>query len=132
MINLLTTKVFQRPRLLFLIDGIGAILTALLLSFLVAPLESVFGLPYLTAYKLATVAIFMALYSMIVYKFFGKRWKGWMLIIAAANTLYCLATLAVVIVNWESITVLGVIYFVLEAAIIVRLVILEFRTAAFW
>ena len=132
MYDLLTTTVFQRPRLLFLIDGLGAMLTAAILTFVVAPLESVFGMPYLVVYKLSTVAIFMALYSMINYKFFGKKWRGWMIAIAVANAIYCLITISTMIIHWQSITFMGIIYFTVEAAIIARLLVLEFRTARSW
>lgn len=130
MINRFIEKISRYPRQLFLVDCLGAILTASLLAFVVAPFESVFGLPHLIAYKLATVAIFLALYSAINYKFFGKKWSRWLRIIAIANTLYCLATMVVVVMNWQVITLLGIVYFIGEAAIVARLVMLEWKVAA--
>ena len=129
MLNRFFEKLSRYPRRLFLVDCLGAILTASLLTFVVAPLQSVFGLPYLTVYKLATVAIFLALYSAINYKFFGKKWSRWLRVIAIVNALYCLVTMIVIVVNWQVITLLGIIYFAGEAAIVARLVLLEWKVA---
>lgn len=52
---------------LFLIDGIGALITALLLSQVLARYESVFGMPASLLYVLAGVAACFAVYSLTCY-----------------------------------------------------------------
>ena len=130
MMNRLAHKMAEQPRHLFLIDGLGAIVTASLLAFVVAPLEAVFGMPSMVAYKLATIAIIFAIYSMINYNFSGKGWRKWLRIIASANACYCIATLVLLLIHWQVITLVGILYFLGEALIVAALVVLEYRTAA--
>ncbi len=47
----------------FLIDGIGAMLTAVLLSQVMAKYESLFGMPLKILYLLAAIALLYSLYS---------------------------------------------------------------------
>jgi hypothetical protein len=75
---------------IFLIDGMGAVLTALLLSQLLARLVPVFGMPSAILYPLAAIAACFAIYSLLCHLLVKKNWKPFLRGIAVANTLYCL------------------------------------------
>ena len=51
------------PKVLFLVDGLGALLSAFLLGFVLVRLERVFGIPPDALYLLATVPCLFALYD---------------------------------------------------------------------
>lgn len=116
------------PRRLFLIDGIGALLTASLLAFLLAPLERYFGMPVRMLYPLAAVAVVFALYSLLCYARFPARWQLYLRGIALANLSYCVLTVVLVVYFWERLTVLGGLYFVGEIGIVIGLVVVELST----
>jgi cation transport ATPase len=124
-------RLLNRPsRQFFLIDGLGAVLTALLLSHVLARMESVFGMPKDILYLLAAVAGVFAVYSLLCYAFVRDRWRSFLRGIAVANTLYCTITLGLVISRWTSLTGLGITYFLVEIAIVMSLVTMEFKKAA--
>jgi hypothetical protein len=114
---------------LFLADGLGAILTATLLSQVLARWPSLFGVPASVLYVLAGIAACFALYSLSCYFMLRERHGFYLRIIATANTLYCLATLGLM-VSLPGISWLGIAYFIGEIIVILLLVNVEFRTAA--
>ncbi len=116
-------------RELFLVDGVGAIVTALLLSLLLARYESVFGMPVPVLYALAEVATGLAVYALLCYKLLRNIWRPYLKGIAAMNTLYCFATALLVIKHYASLTWLGMAYFIVEIGIILTLVKLELKMA---
>jgi hypothetical protein len=113
------------PRRLFLIDGLGALLTASLLAFLLAPLERYFGMPVWVLYPLAAVAGVFALYSLLCYARFPANWQPYLRGIAVANLSYCVLTAVLVVYFWGQLTVLGVLYFVGEMGVVIGLVAVE-------
>ena len=113
-----------------LIDGIGALVTALLLSLVLAQFEAVFGMPKQTLSILAAIACCFAIYSWFGYFFVDLNWRPYLKGIALANILYCLTTLVLVIYLYQSLTWLGVAYFLGEMGIILTLVYVEFQTIA--
>jgi O-antigen/teichoic acid export membrane protein len=115
------------PRKVFLLDGIGALATALLLLALVAPLEGFFKMPATMVYKLSILAVAFASYSLCCWYVNPKQWKRYLAIIALANLLYCLLTLALVLYHWHTISVWGIAYFLGEVMVIVLLVAIETR-----
>ncbi len=94
-------------RRLFLIDGIGAIVTALLLSQVLARYESVFGMPAQLLYILAGIAACFALYSLTCFWRVQDGGAPFLKAIAIANTLYCVATLGIVSYHFDTLTWLG-------------------------
>ena len=57
-------KFISHPKKLFLIDGLGAILSAFLLGYVLVKLERVFGIPSKTLYFLATLPMFFVIYDL--------------------------------------------------------------------
>jgi ABC-type Fe3+-siderophore transport system permease subunit len=116
----------EQPRRIFLLDGIGALLTALLLTFLLARFQEAFGMPVSVLRILATIAFAFAIYSFICY-FAAEKWRPFLKFIAIANVTYCLVTSILLITNYKQLTVLGLVYFLAEILIILTLAIYEWR-----
>lgn len=123
MLKTLTTK----PKTIFLIDGLGAMLTAILLAFVLTNFEVYFGMPVNVLHCLAAVACVFMLYSLACYALLKSRWRSFLRIIMVANLLYCGLTIALVWYYYSRLTPLGIIYFLLECLVIISLVWLENR-----
>lgn len=115
----------SRPRHVFLLDGFGALLSALLLVFLIAPFDAVFGMPPEIAYNLSFPAFGFAVYSLGCYLLNFELWKPFMRLIALANALYCCITFALVIALYRSLSKLGVAYFLGEIVIVFAVIGIE-------
>lgn len=112
---------------IFLIDGAGALISAGLMKYLIAPFQEWFGMPSSVAHALAVIAILFSIYSIACYFFRVKRWAVLLKIIASLNMLYCLLVFASVVYFFSSVTTLGVVYFLGEIVIIMLLALWEFR-----
>lgn len=106
------------PRRLFLIDSLGALLSALLLGLVLASFESFFGMPARVLYLLTTMAMAFFTYSLLCYWYAKKRWRLFLKWIAIVNLLYGCLTLGLVIAQWDNLSVWGLTYFVLEIAVV--------------
>ncbi len=116
-----------QPRTLFLIDGLGAMLTASLLVGLLGNFEGFFGVPRQQLYVLAAIAGIFALYSLTCYVVSPANWKLFLKMIAFANLAYCVFTLVIVFFFSENATAWGMAYFVGEAMVVGGLVFWELR-----
>lgn len=114
---------------LFLVDSLGALCTALLLSLLLAQMHSTFGMPPNVLYVLSFLAGIFALYSFICYRTTPGNWKFYLKIIAIANLLYCCLTIGLMYYFYEQLTAFGLGYFILEIGIVVILAGIELKTA---
>ena len=117
-----------KPRNLFLLDGIGAIVSATFLGVILVRLEQYIGMPNDTLYLLAILALGLSLYSLSCYLFFPSKWKPFLKFIAAANSMYCLFTLCLIGYHFQSLSLLGLSYFLLEICVIILLVRIEWKT----
>ena len=122
-------QILDNPSKIFLIDGIGATLSAFLLGVVLVNFESAFGMPKQILYYLAIGACILAVCSYSCFFFNTQKWNTYLKIIASANLLYCSTTLILVILFFGELTVLGKLYFVSEIGIILFLVKLEFEVA---
>ena len=114
----------------FLIDGVGALITGLSLSLLLTTFESFFGMPKQTLWVLGAIAFVFAVYSLLCH-FLKAELKPFLYVIMTANVLYCLTTSVLVVLNFESLTVFGIAYFVGEIIIVPGLVRAEYGVAKF-
>ena len=117
------------PGRLFLLDVLGACVTAMLLAGILIPFQEFFGLPLSALEVLLLFAVVFAFYSLSCFFFLKKNWQIFLRIIATANGLYCCLTAFFVIFYFERLTVLGLCYFLVEMMIILSLVFLEMKTA---
>lgn len=116
-------------RKIFLLDGIGAIVSAFCLGVVLVYFNAQFGMPKSILYWLAGIAVFFSVYSFFCYFKIEKNWKFYLKIIAILNLLYCLVTAYFVCKFYPNLTSLGVLYFVGEIIVIVSLVSKEFQIA---
>jgi len=79
----------ENPARLFLIDGIGALLSAFLLAVVLSGLESVFGIPSSTLYLLASFPVFFAIFDLYSYVKKSPNLQRFLRGIAVLNLLYC-------------------------------------------
>ncbi|GLR18274.1 hypothetical protein [Portibacter lacus] len=116
-------------RQFFLVDGIGAIISASFLGLILSQFESLIGMPRKVLIELAIPACFFAVYSLICYFSNLKNWQPYLKAIAIANILYCILTLTLMIIYSRSLTYLGYLYFIVEIIIVVGLARLEWKKA---
>ena len=117
------------PRKLFLIDGLGALLSAGMLGLILTSFETSFGMPKDVLYVLAALAGIFSVYSLLCYMISIADRSPFLKVIAVVNLLYCGLTLILVIYFFSQIKVLGMVYFLLEIAIVVTLAVIEWRLA---
>jgi hypothetical protein len=118
----------RNPQRLFLIDSIGAMLSAALLGGLLANFETYFGMPRPQLYILALIAVVFAMYSLTCFFAVKANWRPYLTAIAIANLAYCGLTIALMAYFSLSLTSLGIAYFVGEMVVVGCLVSLELRT----
>jgi hypothetical protein len=118
------------PGNLFLIDSLGALLSAGMLGLVLPRFEPAFGMPAPVLYFLASLAGVFCIYSGLCYLGRMENWRFYMKIIAITNLLYCGLTLGLVIGLYQKLTALGILYFVLESIVITVLAVFELKTAA--
>ncbi|EPG67950.1 hypothetical protein [Leptospira wolffii] len=112
---------------IFLIDGLGALVSASFLGLVLAQFEAWIGVPTETLYLLAVVACLFSAYSLFFYAKRPDNWRIYLRIIAIANLVYCLGTLSILVYYKESIRLLGIVYFLGEKAIVIALASFELR-----
>lgn len=118
------------PRQLFLIDCLGALVSATMLGIVLVYFENFFGMPKETLYWLAALAALFAVYSFFCYMLQPEQWQLFMRIIAIVNLSYCCLTIACMFIFREQLTVLGFAYFIGEIIIILVLASFELKMAS--
>lgn len=119
----------KNPGILFLIDGVGAIVSAFLLGVVLVRWERVFGIPAPTLYVLASLPVFFAIYDVYCYQTQKGNPGVFLRVIAIANLLYCLLSISFAFYHFQTITILGWAYILSEILIVVLLALLELRLA---
>lgn len=115
---------------LFLVDGLGALLSAFFLGVILVQFETYFGMPAKVLYVLSALAGVYALYSLSCYFFLNTTWGPYLRIIAAANLLHCGLTIVLLVRHFDQIEPLGWLYFLGEIGIVSFLAIEEWKTSA--
>lgn len=118
-----------KPKSLFLLDGLGAALTTLSLFFVVRPYHDYVGMPANMLTYLSVIGLVYGVYSMSCYFFLKGSWTPYLRIIGISNFLYCVLTMILLLSYCNSLTRLGLAYFLVEILIILLLVYLELRVA---
>ena len=117
-----------KPKQLFLIDGIGALLSAFLLAVVLVKYEYFFGIPRYTLYFLAVFPLCFAIIDLMGY-LSPKRARTFLKIIAFSNLAYCLLSLGLAAYHYLSLSLWGWVYIVVEVAIVLFLATIELKTA---
>ncbi len=116
-----------KPKNIFLLDSFGALLTSIILFFILRNFNDFFGLPKDIFEYLSIIAFAFFVYSLSYYFLVKQNWKPFLKIICTANILYCILTFGILIYNYESVSIFGIIYFLAEIVVITGLVILEMK-----
>ncbi|WP_269236610.1 hypothetical protein [Flavobacterium flavigenum] len=116
-----------KPKNIFLLDGFGALLTTLLIFFVLRTFNDFFGLSKNTLEFLAALALVFSIYSVSCYFLVNNNWKTFLKIICTANILYCVLTFGIILYYFQSISVSGIAYFIGEIIVICGIVFLEIR-----
>jgi len=110
-----------------LVDGLGALLTAFMLGLVLPQFPGVFGAPVAVLYPLAVTGCVCACYSLGC-ALLVRRWREVHLaVIAGANLLYGFCVSMVIYLIHPPFW--GVLYFILESAVIVALAAMEIKAA---
>lgn len=125
----MVNKLTMSPKRLFLIDGLGALLTSISLLAVLRPLEHLFGMPEQTLVMLSIPAVLFAIYSGCCFLFVGIGWRSFLRVIAVANLLYCCVTAGLIVTCYAQLTPLGVAYFVVEIVVVSVLAVIEYRAS---
>ena len=125
----LVQKSINQPRSLFILDGLGAVLSAVLLGLVLVSYEHIFGMPAKILYILAFWPCLFALFDFASAIKTGINYSAQLKIIAMANLSYCLLSVVTLIFHIHTITIWGICYFVSELAIVILLVTFEFEAA---
>ncbi len=125
----LIERFVRSPRTLFLVDGAGALVTALVVGAVLPGLGEHIGMPRPVLRALAlTAAVFVA-YSLTCAAMRPTHWPGYVRGIALANAGYSLVTAAVLVRFRAGLQVLDWLYFVGEIVVVCALVTLELGVA---
>ncbi len=123
-------KITLKPKKIFFIDSIGALITAIFLGLVLARLEPIFGMPPKVLYGLSFIACMFALYSFYCHLQLTKNWRPYLIGIISANLIYCCLTIGLVICYYQKLTNLGLMYFLFEIMVILILVCIELKTVS--
>jgi len=111
---------------IFLLDGIGAAISAVSTGLLLPLFSEELGLSVRTLYMLAVFPLAYGIYSLSCYRFV-KETKPWMLMaLAVANLVYCLIAV-VLILFYEGLTSWGQAVLAIEIAAILGVVAIEVK-----
>lgn len=123
-------EVFNRklniyPQKIFLIDFLGALISALFLGLVLPRFQSYIGMPLSILYWMAAFAVILALYGITAYILSRASWKSFLKVLILGNSSYLIFSLICLIHYRSLITPLGWIYFFLEKVVLVILLRIE-------
>lgn len=118
-----------RPRQVFRADAFGALLSTVLLGFVLPRFESYLGMPTDKLYLLASIAAVLFIYSLSIYWMKPRKWLSYLRIIALANASYCIFTLTLLYQLREQLPPLAFAYFIAEALLIFSIAFTEWSYA---
>jgi len=118
-------KVTLNKKLLFAVDGVGALLSAFTLGIVLPIFQTWIGLPFPILFSLSLLALSYAIYSLVnAFGIIHYR-PLWLKITIFGNIFYC-ATAGVLLGTFANqITALGAAYFLGELVIILGLAVVE-------
>jgi len=129
MVKLTYNTFYKNPKQLFILDGIGAVVSAVLLGIVLVRFEPLFGIPANALYLLAIFPCFFAIGDVYAY-YQNLSATGFFLRgIAIINTAYCLLSFGAAWYHSDQLTYLGWAYVLLEIFIVLSLVYVEIKVA---
>lgn len=117
------------PKKLFRIDGLGAIISTIVLGIVLVKLEYLFGIPKPTLYFLASLPCLFAIYDFYCYYKIDNNLGKFLKLIAITNFMYCCLSIGLALYHRKDISNLGWIYILIEIAIVSGLALIELKVA---
>src|SRR5688572_422995 len=119
----------KNPKTLFMVDCVGALLSASLLTLVVAEHQQIFGIPRNTVYLLAMFPCLFAVYDLNCIASNRLNVVPFLKAIAIMNVCYCIFSLIVSLNRYSELTILGWIFILAEITIVSILAKFEFDVA---
>ena len=119
----------EKLRQLLLLDGIGALVSAIMLGGVLVYFQVHVGMPSRILYALAIAASCFALFSMSSYYSKSVNPQNALRTIGVINIIYCLVSVSLVIYYYSILTLTGIIYFALEKIIVLSLAFIELKAS---
>jgi len=123
------TNLFKDQRTLLLLDGFGAIISAILLGIVLVHFQPYFGMPVKTLYFLAALPCCFAIYDFVCYLRVSKNIGFYLELIAIVNLLYCCLSIGLAVYHAAELTSLGWSYIIIEVIVVVGLSLVELKAA---
>tara|TARA_B100000745_G_scaffold290434_1_gene229365 strand:+ start:216 stop:626 length:411 start_codon:yes stop_codon:yes gene_type:complete len=121
-------QLVQNPKKIFLVDAIGALITAIFMLYILSPLQAHIGMPLqiITGFGIAALGLFA--YSIFCHLQIKTLWRPFLFGVIALNSTYVVVSIILVLMYINDLTTLGIIYFIIEILIIIGLITIEYRT----
>ncbi len=120
---------FPTHRILFFIDCLGALFSAIAYSFVLVDYRDTFGFSREILIVLSCFGFIYATYSGICFFINPRIWQPYLAIIAIANLLHCCMSAYFINSFYDEMKQLGLIYFVVEIVLIAVLATIELKVA---
>lgn len=121
----------SNPNNIFLVDGLGALVSAFLLVVVSLKFENHFGIPVQMLYILAFLPCVLVLFDLYCFTRIKKDKITFLKILSFINISYCFTALGLAGFYYKKITYLGWTYIFLEMVIVISIASLEYKTADF-
>lgn len=112
---------------IYLLDAIGALISACLLLFIITFFSTQFSIPTSFVHGLIIMSFMMSIHSFLAYTFSKKYWRSYLKYIALINVNYSIVTFACCISLNYDLTLMVPIYFALEATVLILLSYVEIK-----
>lgn len=116
-----------KPRNLFLIDGIGALVSAILLGVVLVRFQPLVGIPVSTLYFLAALPCGFVLFDLFCYFSTYISVSRGLRTIGLINKGYCILSIVLALFHFEVVTALGWVYIIGEVVVVMVLARYELR-----
>lgn len=126
----LVNHFIEKQKSVFLIDSIGACMTAFSLFVIVRQFDAYFGMPKRELTFLSVLAVCFCSYAAACFLFLKAGLKPFIRYMGIANLLYCALTTGLLIKYYPLLTMIGKTYFLIEIVIICVLSYIELTVAA--
>ena len=120
----------MKGKSLFLLDAVGAIVSAFFLGVVLVYFQPYIGKPTKILYLLAAIPCVFLIYDLLCYFYVKHEWPHYLKGIAFANLAYCLLSIGSIVYYYKDLTTLGLSYFILEILVIFVVVYLELKAAS--
>lgn len=117
------------PKSLFLIDSLGAALTAFWLFFVLRQFHDYIGMPLNILTYLSVIGLIYCIYSTSCFFLLKGNWKPFLIVISIGNMIYCALIVLLLCLHFKDVTQIGFAYFLIEIVIIMTLAYAELMVA---